>query len=471
MKPDNCAARHRLTRRQCLRRFSLAGPGLAVPGCRSPSRRSAAPAGGGDERRPQKKAVAAILTRYYKGSHADALVGKILEGWAYDGGAGPRLRLASLYVDQFPADDMARAMAEKHGITIYPTIEDALTLKSNRLAVDGVLSIGEQGDYPWNEKEQQLFPRRRFFAGIANTFEKYGEVVPVFNDKHLGPVWEDALWMYRRARQLGIPFMAGSSLPVSYRKPDVAVPPGSRIDSAVGIGYSGLDVYGSHALEVYQAFVERRRGGESGVRSVQWFDEKHMGTLIDSGAIDREVFDAALAVTPKSEPGRNIGKPKGKETGVFFFEYRDGLSGAVFMLPGRVAGCGIAVKVRGRDRPVATTVEERREPHYPHFAYLLKAVETMMLTGKPAYPVERTLLVSGILDRALTSRFEGGEKLVTPELAIGYRPADYPHAPRPVLTEPYRSEPVSTSGLREKFRRRGIGERCVQTSRVTHLTN
>ena len=45
----------------------------------------------------------------------------------------------------------------------FPSIVKALTLGAETLAVDGVLLIGEHGDYAWNEKQQQLFPSKFWF--------------------------------------------------------------------------------------------------------------------------------------------------------------------------------------------------------------------------------------------------------------------------------------------------------------------
>src|SRR5262249_21710412 len=141
---------------------------------------------------PAKK-VAAVTTEYRKWSHADVILRNLLDG--YPDGTKPNLELVALVTDQVPEKDMSRDLAKKHGFKIYDTIAEALTLGGKTLAVEGVLSIGEHGKYPKNDKGQILYPRRRFFEEICKVFEDSKKSVPVFNDKHLAATWEDAKWM------------------------------------------------------------------------------------------------------------------------------------------------------------------------------------------------------------------------------------------------------------------------------------
>ncbi len=400
------------TRRDCLR----LGVGAAFAGL------SGWTASAEETASTKPKSVAAVITVYFRNSHADVLLTKILEGWQHDGGPGPALKLASIYIDQPEGSEFGLEILKKHGIPIFDSIEKAVTAGGKTIPVDGVLSIGEHGNYPENDLGQQLYPRKRFFQEITDTFQKFGRVVPVFNDKHISTVWEDAKWMYDRAVEMKVPFMAGSSLPVGYRSHPFELPMESDIESAVGIGYGGLDVYGFHALEAYQALIERRKNAERGVKWVRCLEGKEAWQAVDDGWVAADVMDAVYDVIPKSKT--NIREDD--KAVLFQFEYTDGFRGAQFMLPS--AGLtGVGVKLKGQ-KILATGYEERVEPRYPHFAYLLKAIETMVHTGRPTYPVERTLLTSGILDRALNSRAQGGKRLETTELEIKYQPVAYPHA-------------------------------------------
>ena len=59
---------------------------------------------------------------------------------------------------------------------------------------------------------------------------------------------------------------------------------------------------------------------------------------------------------------------------------------------------------------------------FEHFACLVQAIEKMFESGKPTYPVERTLLTSGILEAILNSKFENQKRIETPHLAVKYTP-------------------------------------------------
>lgn len=387
-----------------------------------------------EEREPLP--VAAVVTEYRTNSHADVIVGKILEGYRQDGGPGPNLRVASMYVDQVGKADLSRGLGEKHGIRLCETIEEAITLGSGEVKVGGVLSVGEHGNYPSTpDTKQKMYPRRRFFDGIADAFEKAEGRAPVFSDKHLSYRWSDAKHMYDRAKRMKIPFMAGSSLPVAWRKPALALPIGCEIEEALAIGYGGLESYGFHALETLQCMVERRRGGEQGVVSVQAAQGEQIESSRRRGKWSEALFEAALDVIPAKSKKKDWRKRLSKKAAFYLLEYGDGLRATVAMAQGVAGQFAFAAKLRGVEKPVATWFWLEDNKPYGHFEYLLRAVERMFQTGKPSYPIERTLLTTGVLDEAMHSVADGGKLRQTAHLKIAYQPVDWPYAtvdPKPI---------------------------------------
>jgi hypothetical protein len=192
-------------------------------------------------------------------------------------------------------------------------------------------------------------------------------------------------------------------------------PFGAAQKYAVAISYSGLDIYGFHVLEALQCVVERRKGGESGVRSVQCYEKQDCWNFLERNDSAKRLFEEALTRSKTRKPGTP--KELVEEPTVFVLEYNDGLHAAAFLMTGLVEDFTVAVDVEGQSKPISTLMYlQERRPHH-HFGCLVKNIEMMFETGKAPYPVERTMFTSGILDFALESRIQGYKKLDTVELA------------------------------------------------------
>ncbi len=369
--------------------------------------------------------VAAIITEYRGYSHADVILGRFLQGYTLGVQPfWPRCQVVSMYVDQSPAGDLSQGMASQYGVRIEPTIEKALSRDGKNLDVDGVLIIGEHGDYPYNKKGQHMYPRRRFFEATTKTFEKCGRSVPVFNDKHLGFAWEDAKWMYDQAQEKDFPLMAGSSLPTTWRRPELDIELDEPLDEALAVGFGGIEAYGFHALETLQCMIERRKGGESGVRAVTCLEGPDVWQAGDQGRWSRKLLDAALACS--NSPREGTPEERCQQPSAFLIEHTDGFRSSVINLNGYTSDFAFAAQASADSSPMATRFW-LQEPHFGHFSYLTHNIESMYLEGKSPYPVERTLLTTGILDAVMTSRFENHVRQATPWLAeIAYRAPETP---------------------------------------------
>lgn len=364
--------------------------------------------------------VAAVTTVYRKNSHAELIVGRLLDTHTLDGkGRVSPLRLRTLYTDQVPENDTSRSQAKVHGFALVDKAADAIAEAQGKPRVRGVLLVAEHGDYPRSEAGSLLYPKRRLFEQVLAGFDRAGKVAPVYIDKHIADNWQDIAWIYGAARERDIPLMAGSSVPLVWREPAVDVRRDAKIQQIVAVSYHTLDAYGFHALEVVQSLAERRVGGETGIAQVRCLVGDAVWQAGRDGVYDAKLLDAALnRMTWKRFAERPLEEAV-KEPSLFEIHYQDGMKAFVLTLPGVVREWAAAWRYEGGESE-ATLFRLQEDRPYLHFSLLLTGIERMMVTGKPAWPVERTVYTSGMLDALLQSRLQKGIWIQTPHLAQGY---------------------------------------------------
>lgn len=385
-----------------------------------------------------RKTVALIGTVAFRLSHAQHFLDRFLLGYTWEGGwRKPDVDLVSIYIDQFPEVELARDRSRRHNVPIYPTVAEALTRGTSRLAVDGVVIIGEHGNYPKNAMGQTLYPRYRFFQQAVEVFERSGRSVPVFNDKHLSTDWDECVAMVAASKRLGFPFLAGSSLPVTWRLPSVDVPLGTPLKESVCVGYGGVDSYDFHGLETAQCMSERRRGGEVGIRSVEALRGAAMWDRAATLPDTRRLLESALSRSQSLPLEKGYladrltfdwARKAFPEGFAYFIEHRDGFRTTLFMLPpiqdfnyaglvdgsGEVISCQMYLPMPGR---AATTAD--------FFNPLTRHIERMVVEGRAPYPVERTLLTSGMTLAGVES-LHRGRKVETPRMEVRYQAPEGP---------------------------------------------
>jgi hypothetical protein len=390
--------------------------------------------------------IAAVVTEYRRYSHAQHILDRYLFGYSWNGRHHiPEIDLVSLYTDQQPEGELSRSRSSLcPQMKIYPTIAEALTLGGEKLAVDGVLLIGEHGNYPFNEKGQHLYPRYEFFQQIVDVFRDSGRSVPVFNDKHLSWKWEWAREMVETSRELNFAFLAGSSLPVTRRIPQLDMPLRSRVREAMCVAVGGIDGYDIHALEAMQSMVERRSGGETGVSWIHAVRGAEAVTLaleagsFDAGGWDPDLFRACLCRSHRLVPARqgfNHHLPTNNEINglmtdkdnsntpvLYRYQHRDGLKMSMLLIEGVVHDFTFAARLAGERKPLSLQMFLPPREVCNFFNPLTHATEQLFHNRQAPYPVERTLLTTGLTAAGVESLFLGEKRLSTPHLAIHYRP-------------------------------------------------
>ena len=270
---------------------------------------------------------------------------------------------------------------------------------------------------------------------MVKVFEASGRSVPVFNDKHLSTTWARCREMVDDSRRLGFPFLAGSSLPVTWRLPQIDMPLDVPLVESVCVGYGGVDSYDFHGLETAQCMSERRRGGERGIRRVHALKGAAMWKALE--ADDREATRRAdgRRAQPQPQPARRDRLPDGRR---HVRVGEEGLAGhdsptssttsaasarrcswrrsATSTTPGlrgdngEIVSCQMYLPMPGHG---STTAD--------FFNPLVRHIEDLVLERRANYPVERTLLTSGMVIAGVDSLHRRPGPVETPEMAVAYQ--------------------------------------------------
>ena len=357
--------------------------------------------------------LAVLTSEYDYLSHAQQVTGRFLTGYPVDGRwRSPQAKVVSMYVEQKAARESVDRRASEFGFTLYEHVGEALRCGGDRLAVDGVLMFGD------------------LWQPCIEVFEGDGRTVPVYKGKHLADRFEQAKGMVETARRLAFPLLAGSSLPLTWRLPEIELPSGCEVEEALVAG-AGPDV--RDALEALQAMLERRKGGETGVRSVRMIEGSDVWKAGQEGLWRKQLLAAALSRsdTPQGwtiQDGRTQDLVSSGEVirlaanpSACLVEYRDGARGSVLMLDGAIKDFTFAARIRGVGI-ASTQFLLTPAPESTHIARLAAPIEQMVTSGRAPYPVERNLLACGVYESCLASKAHHSARSDTPHLTVAYMP-------------------------------------------------
>jgi hypothetical protein len=110
------------------------------------------------------------------------------------------------------------------------------------------------------------------------------------------------------------------------------------------------------------------------------------------------------------------------------YEHADGLKCTVLLMSGLVRDFNFAAYVNGSRDPWSAQMylpmPDGRTTLANFFSPLVNHMEKLFLTGRSSYPVERTLLTTGLTAAGVESLYRGQQRFETPHLAIHYQPPE-----------------------------------------------
>ena len=362
----------------------------------------------------QRRPRIACLVSYWglPTSHADWIVNKLLDGYWWKGAYTPsQVEVVSVYINQLDTSLLGQKVCKAKNIPIFKTVGEAVTLGGKELAVDGVVIVCEHGNYPTDLKGHWLLPRWWIYQQVIRVFEQSQRSVPIFNDKHLSYNWDDAKWMFDKSRELNFPLTGGSSIPIYYRKPEIDLAPDTPLKNGLVIGDMADEGAAFHCIDVLQSFMDRRKGGETGVKSVQSIRGPEAWKWVEANPWANNLLEAVrknfdLPAGHFQQGGQT--NQQGRQTNLCIVEYNDGTKAA--SISGSGVGWTFTGDIEGQKHPTIISMLGWPGPisqYHAANAHEHWLIE-MMLTRKEPFNAERLLVSTGIVNYYMDSNWQDG---------------------------------------------------------------
>lgn len=268
---------------------------------------------------------------------------------------------------------------------------------------------------------------------IATALQGAPNDCPVFVYGPLGSGLDAAQRHVDLAASRGLPLLAGTELPVTWRLPPVDVKPGTPLTDALVVVQGGSPRAELDALECLLPVIERRAGGETGVRRVQRLEgdalwkageRKRWSWALLAAALSRSDSpqgDAVKDGRTQDLVGLGLVRQLARHPHGWLVEHRGGLRSALLVLDGVVADYNFAVMTASREI-ISAQILRPPAPAQQAFSNLAAVVEDFFRTGKPLWSAGRSMLEAGLLDAFARLQTQGKSETKTPDLAIRYQP-------------------------------------------------
>jgi hypothetical protein len=372
--------------------------------------------------------IAFLLEEFTKSSPAQQLLDRFLIGYPRDGAMHqPARETVSAHLMLNVSDSDFETRHEDFGLTIAPTAEQAVE------GADAVVIVPRSPGATANQRFLQIALERApgaracFVHGaLANTLERSREFLSL-----------------ARSRQTVL--LAGTPLCVTWHLPAVELRRGTSLVEALIVVQAGAlpgqasppapsaTLAGAelHALEGLLPVIERRAGGESGIRSVRFLEGKELWRAGDKGlwswplltsAISRSHSpqgDALLDGRTQDLVGLGLVPKLARNPRGWLLEHRDGLRTSILVLDGVVADFNFAVRTQD-GIVISAQLFRAPPPAEHHVSRLVATMEEFFRNSQLPWPVERNLLITGLLETFQKPSSRSGRRVETPMLNIGY---------------------------------------------------